>query len=557
VEWLTKYQASLEPLEEEWTDINNLIKAGEERLKSITETVSKQNLSEQAGKIMGGDYTKTIEGTKQAIEILKKYQDTLDTTKPDAINEVTKSINKMKEELESASRAKAAEVMANPMKFSADEINEAIKLTEKLQAATNNVTVWGNYEQQLIKAREARDRFADDSKHKAMVKQFEYLEDLTANAWAEQKKYWETMRDSGKYYDEAIEKLKEMQKLETTRMKDSSTKTLTTDLLTAGTGEIKQSVEWLTKYQASLEPLEEEWTDINNLIKAGEERLKSIAETVSKQNLSEQAVKIMGGDYTKTIEGTKQAIEILKKYQQTLDATDTKGINKVEESIKSMSAELDKAQKASARKTLTADLNVAGTADIKQAVDWLTKYQGTLKPLSPLWKMINKEIEAGNNRLKELSDSTKMTAMTEQFKKYKDLSVNALTEQKKYWTEVKNTYTETDSEYKKAVARLDKIDELEKSRTKAEATPLITEATSGTWDKTIEETEKAIKLIQEYKKQLHTSTDAAAITDADKAIEALNVNLKKGKEGQMAFDDAITKAKTISGGGFSGTLEDL
>ena len=84
-------------------------------------------LKDQATEIMGGDYTKTIEGTKQAIELLKKYQDTLDTTNPDAINEVTKSINKMKEERESASRAKAAEVMADPMKFSADEINEAIE----------------------------------------------------------------------------------------------------------------------------------------------------------------------------------------------------------------------------------------------------------------------------------------------------------------------------------------------------------------------------------------------------------------------------------------------
>ena len=487
-------------------------------------------LKDQATEIMGGDYTKTIEGTKQAIEILKKYQDTLDTTKPDAINEVTKAINKMKEELESASRAKAAEVMADPMNFSADEINEAIKLTEKLQAATNNATVWENYEQQLIKAREARDRFADDSKYKAMVKQFEDLEHLTANAWAEQKKYWEAMRDSGKHYDEAIKKLAEMQELETNRMKASSTETLTTDLMTAGTDEIKQSVEWLTKYQASLEPLGDEWTDINNLIKAGEERLKSITETVSKQNLSEQAGKIMGGDYTKTIEGTKQAIEILKKYQQTLDATDTKGINKVEESIKKMREELDTVTKKNAREILTTNLKVAGTEDIKQAVEWLSKYQGTLKPLSPLWKKINKEIEAGNERLKELSDGKKMAAMTEQFKKYKDLSVNALAEQKKYWTEVKNTHAETDKEYKRAVARLEKIDELEKSRTKAEATPLITEATSGTWDKTIEETEKAIKLIQEYKKQLHTSTDAAAIADADKAIASLNANLGKLKD---------------------------
>ena len=293
------------------------------------------------------------------------------------------------------------------------------------------------------------------------------------------------------------------------------------------------------------------------------ERLKQLNAELAKiqgegkRRLGVQAKQIMGGDYTKTIEGTKQAIEVLKKYQSTLDATDTKAINEVESAIKRMSGELDKAQRASARKTLTADLATAGTVDIKQAIDLLTKYQGTLKPLSPLWEKINKEIEAGNNRLKELSDGTKMDAMAEQFKKYKNLSVNALAEQKKYWTEVKNTHAETDKEYKRAIGRLEKIDQLEKSRTKTEATKYITEATGGTWDKTIEETQQAIKLIEEYKKQLKTSTDADAIEEANKAIEILNGNLGKTKESLMGIDEAKRIADAIGTGKFDGTIEEI
>ena len=459
------------------------------KLKEMAELEQKR-LEESANKVMGGEYTHTIEGTKQAIELLKKYQATLDITKPDAIEDVNKKIREMNELLETASNKKASEVMADPMKFSVDELNEAIKLTEKLQSATNDTTVWQKYEEQLVKAKEARDRFADDTKFNTMLKQFEDLEKLSTNAYAEQKKYWEGMRDSGKYYDEAIAKLKEMAELEQKRLEES-------------------------------------------------------------------ANKVMGGEYTHTIEGTKQAIELLKKYQQTLDATDARAINSVEASIKKMNAELDKAQRASARKTLTADLDTAGTQDIKQAVDWLTKYQGTLKPLSPLWQKINKEIEAGNERLKKLTDGVKMDAMAEQFKQYKTLSVNALAEQKKYWMEVKNSYAEGTSEYDKAIARLDKIKDLEQSRTKADATKTIADVTAGSFDKTIEETQQAIKLIEEYKKQLKTKTDADAIEEANKAIEILNGNLGKAKEALMAYDEALQMVRDAGEGKFDGTAEEL
>ena len=648
-----------------------------ETLRLMDEMTKKQQeveqlrLKEQAQGVMAGNFTKTIEGTKQAIELLKKYQGTLDATKPEAIEDVNKKIREMNELLETASKKKAADVMANPMAFSVDELNEAIKLTEKLQSATNNTSVWKQYEEQLVKAKEARDRFADDSKFNTMLKQFGDLEKLSANAYAEQKKYWEGMRDSGKHYDEAVKKLSEMAELEQQRMKEMADDIMANNYEKTIEG-TKQAIELLKKYQATLDSTEydainditdsikkmniemeaasrkyakeilatptayspaeideaikmaekmqsevtgpeakKEWNDLalqidkarkvrdefvsggkfeimnkqfadfDNLSKSAAQEQKkywegladSMAKTdpryqtvldnidkikeAEKAQLESKATDIMSGTYDKTIEGTKQAIEILKKYQGTLDATNTDAIEDVNKAIREMNAELDAAAKKKATETLTTNINTAGTEDIKQSVEWLKKYQGTLEPLGPEWNTINKEIKEGEKRLKELTDRIKMDDMSAQFGKLKDLSVNALAEQKKYWTEVKNTYSETTEQYKSAVDNLKDIKKLENERTEASANAYITEAKGGKWDKTIEETQQAIKLIEEYKKQLKTKTDEPAIEEANKAIEILNGNLGKTKESLMAYNEALKIVQDAGAGNFDGTAEEL
>ena len=920
----------------EFEDImNNLGKATpkqldavEKRLQTLLESVTKNSnawrkydkqmrlLQEEKGRrtaaqaqdIMSGNYTKTTEGTRKAIELLKKYQDTLNTTDSSAIDAVTTAIKKMNAELETAARERAEKVMKNPFAFSTEEINEAIKYTEKLQASTPDPDAWHEYAKQLAEAKRARDEFAEISKHKVMVEQFSLLEKISANALAEQKKYWESMRDSGQYFDEPIKNLEKISALEQKRLKESAGKVMGGDYTRTIEG-TQQAIKLLEKYQSTLDvtdtkaidkvtesikkmnaeletaareraekvmrnptgfspeqideaikfteklqkatPDGKQWTDYARQIEtakeardkfasdakfeimseqfkqfytlskeAAEQQTKyweglgrSMAETdpryqtvldniqkikdLSRTQLENDAFKIMGGEYTHTIEGTKQAIEILKKYQQTLDATDASSINSVNEAIREMNSELDTAAKNSARETLTANLKFAGTEDIKQAVEWLTRYQGTLEPLSQEWRDVNKEIEAGNERLKSISDRTKLEAMTNQFrnlnklsaaalsdqqkywqsvldgaqkgtaayiqaerklqtirqeitsrneaqagavmgglanhsvaeiqeaikmteqlrdaqkagsveyeiynneikqakeylqnyidlnkqadmedkwrdltilssnalaeqkkywqemvngakqgsqelqyyqsklkevveeeqfrldnkyikvmnnpdqysvreleeaikhfeklrdeqrlgsgewdyyaskvnraseqlKAFKDstkldamekqfanlsnLSVNAFAEQKKYWESMRNSLESTDPLYAKAIDNLRQINDLENNRTKSDAEQAIFDVKFGYWDKTIEETQQAIKLIEEYKKQLKTKSDADAIEEANKAITELNANLGKAKESLMSVQDAINIGRQIKDGQFDGTTEDI
>ena len=636
---LDAVEKRLQTLLESVTKNSNAWRKYDKQMRLLQEERSRRTTA-QAQDIMGGNYTKTIEGTKQAIELLKKYQGTLNATDTTAINAVTASINKMNEELETAARKNAEKVMANPFRFSPEEINEAIKYTEKLQASVNDLDAYHKLQLQIEKAKKARDEFAENSKHEMMVSQFGQLEKLSVNALAEQKKYWEAMRDSGKYLDDPIKKLEEIAKLEKERLKEDADKVMGGDYTHTIEG-TQQAIKLLEKYQGTLDatdtgaidavtesikkmnaeletatrersekvmqnptgfspeqideaikyteklqkatPDGKEWTEYAKQIAAAKEArdkfasdakfeimseqfkqfdtlskeaaeqqtkyweglAKSMADTdpryqtvldniqkikdSTKSQLEGEAFKVIGGDYTKTIEGTKQAIELLKKYQETLDATDADGINLVNEAIREMNTELETAAKKSARETLTTNLNAAGTEDIKKAVEWLTKYQGTLEPLSQEWREINKEIEAGNDRLKAVSDRTKLDAMTNQFRNLNKLSTSALADQQKYWQSVLDNAQKGTAAYIQAERKLQAINQETTARREAQAGAVMGDLAN----RSVAEIQEAVKLTEQLR-------DAQKAGSAE--YEIYNNEIKQAKEYLQSYIDLNKQA---------------
>lgn len=636
---LDDVEKRLQTLLDSVTKNSNAWRKYNKQMRLLQEERSKRTTA-QAQDIMGGNYTKTIEGTKQAIEILKKYQQTLNTTDTDAIDAVTKSINKMNAELETATRKNAEKVMANPFRFSPEEINEAIKYTEKLQASVNDVDAYHKLQLQIERAKQARDEFAENSKHEIMMAQFGQLERLSVNALAEQKKYWEAMRDSGKYLDNPIKKLEEIAALEQKRLKENADKVMGGDYTRTIEG-TQQAIKLLEKYQGTLDatdtgaieavtesikkmnaeletatreraekvmqnptgfspeqideaikyteklqkatPDGKEWTEYAKQIAAAKEArdkfasdakfeimseqfkqfdtlskdaaeqqtkyweglAKSMAETdpryqtvldniqkikeSTKAQLEGEAFKVMGGNYTHTIEGTKQAIELLKKYQETLDATDADSINLVNEAIREMNAELDTAVKKSARETLTTNLKTSGTEDIKKAVEWLTKYQGTLEPLSQEWREINKEIEAGNERLKAVSDRTKLDAMTDQFRNLNKLSTAALADQQKYWQSVLDNAQKGTAAYIQAERKLQAISQETTARREAQAGTVM----GNLANHSVAEIQEAIKMTEQLR-------DAQKAGSAE--YEIYNSEIKQAKDYLQSYIDLNKQA---------------
>lgn len=90
----------------------------------------------------------------------------------------------------------------------------------------------------------------------------------------------------------------------------------------------KATPEQLDQVERRLESLLRSVTKNSNAWRKYNKELRLVREEKGRR-LESQATDIMSGDYTKTIEGTKEAIEVLKKYQQTLAASDTGNIEKI------------------------------------------------------------------------------------------------------------------------------------------------------------------------------------------------------------------------------------
>ena len=316
----------------------------------------------------------------------------------------------------------------------------------------------------------------------------------------------------------------------------------------------KATPKQLDDIEKRLQTLLDGVTKNSNAWRKYNKQMRLLQEERSKRTTA-QAQDIMGGNYTKTIEGTKQAIEILKKYQQTLNTTDADAIDAVTKSINKMNAELETAVRDKAAKVMKSPIGFS-PEEINEAIKYTEKLQAAT-PDGKEWTEYAKQIAEAKKIRDSFADSAKMDAMNKQMQNLNNLSKAALAEQKKYWQGVYDSTEKTSQAYKDAGNNLMKLDRLERSRTSADATQNITEALSGNWDKTIEETEEAIKLIQEYKNQLRTQSDTVLIDQANEAIEALNRNLGKAKEALMDVSEAKRIAEKVDIGMFDGTADDI
>lgn len=196
-----------------------------------------------------------------------------------------------------------------------------------------------------------------------------------------------------------------------------------------------------------------------------------------------------------TVEEYQQAIELQKQYQKQLDSTDAAGLKAVEETIEGLNKKMTEAQRNNAIDTLTKGLGDSSTGQIKQSVDFLVRYRETLKPLTPEWEKVNAAIEAGNAKLKSLTDQTRLQAMTNQFKQLGSLSASALSEQKKYWQEMVNGAASGSKELGVYETRLKKVIAEEQKRSKEKAGKVMTNLS----DYSVTEIREAIKATEQLR----------------------------------------------------------
>ena len=533
-----------------------------ERIKQLTDELNKtvgeknRRTAVAAQDVMGGNYDQTIEGTKQAIELLKKYQQTLNSTDAESFNLASEAIRKMSDELDTVAKKNARETLTSNLNIAGtQDIKQAIDWLTKYQGTLEPLSQeWREINKEIEAGNDRLKLITDRSKSDAMIEQFRNLNKLSTDALAGQQKYWQSVLDNAQKgtaaYIQAERKLQAIDQ-EITARRDAQAGAVMGDLANHSVSEIQEAIKATEQLRDAQKAGSSEYEIYNNEIKQAKEYLQSYAD-LSKQvdmedkwsnlsTLSANALNEQKKYWQEMVNGAKQGSSELQDYQDKLKAV-------IEEEQFRLDNKYIKVMN---------NPDLYSVREIEESIKHFEKLRDEQRLSSGEWEYYASMVNRASEQLKAFKDGAKLDVMEKQFADLASLSVNAFAEQKKYWQGLRDSLSETDPLYSKAIDNLKQITDLENSRTKADATQAINDVNAGNWDKTIEETEKAIKLIQEYKKQLQTSTDAAAIADANKAIDALNASLGKGKEGLMDYTEALNQAKTISSGGFKGTLQDL
>ena len=188
--------------------------------------------------------------------------------------------------------------------------------------------------------------------------------------------------------------------------------------------------------------------------------------------------------------------------------------------------------------------------EVQKSIDYLQKYQKEARLSERDQKKLNYAIEVGTRYLKTFGDEAKYKSGTDMFarmsvelKSIDKLTKEGITDQKKYWETVRSKAQEGSVEMEKATESLKALNEetqrRESERVRAEGEGLVDKVQLGSFSGNIREIEDAIQKIQAYKKELNTSTEGAAITEANDALTKLNDTLDQTKQdvtnGKTAF----------------------
>lgn len=261
---------------------------------------------------------------------------------------------------------------------------------------------------------------------------------------------------------------------------------------------------------------------------------------------------VKSGTWKGTIEETQKAIELQKQYQKQLDATDTKGVKAVEETIDGLNKKLETYNKKQAASVMK-NLEDSSYKEIQNAIEYTKKLQEAQKPGSSSWNRYGKQIADATLHLEKWNDQNKRTKMVELSKQdLGKMSDSDLKESLRYWDGMVNGIGRTNiaiKQYKEIYDRL-----LAENTKRADK--LITTIEGGDLGGNISQMQQRLKILQDFRLTID-STKPDAYLRVDAAIEKLKNGIKETTQGFLSFDDALAKAKTIAGGTFDGTLEDL
>lgn len=199
--------------------------------------------------------------------------------------EYEKQLKKVTEEENKRTRERAINIVGNLDSSSVSEIQEAIKNIEQLRDSTaRGSQQWDFYNENLKAAKNYLQEYAESDRRNDIAQRMQNIGNASTASLAELKKFWQEQVDGAELSSQSLQ-----------------------------------------QYQQQLEAV------IKEEQKRVEQRAKSTIGSVQ------------GGTFNATIGETKEAIKLLEQYKQQLKVSDTEGIQKVEDAIKSLNERMKQA----------------------------------------------------------------------------------------------------------------------------------------------------------------------------------------------------------------------
>lgn len=470
---------------------------------------------------------------------------------------------------------KAKEVVASPKDYSQSELQDAIKVMEKLRdMQVMGSKQWKEYATQVENASKVLDAFKDKVKLDAMTAQFKDLGNISEKALSDQKKYWQEMvagaANGSKELEQYEKNLAKVVAEEQKRTKEQAGKVMN-NLTDYSVTEIKEAIKATEQLRDAQKPGSKAWAEYAAQVKNASDYLDSFK--------NKAQLEAMNAQFKNLGKLSADALAEQKKYWQSMVNGAANGSKELEQYRKILAQVTEEERKRSAASVKNVMSNPAkySVNEIKESIKVTEQLRDAQQPGSKQWKEYATQVENANKVLKNFNDSAKMEHMLGQLSNVGKLSKSALVEQKKFWQEMVDGAEKGSNELKKYEQSLDLIKKEERKRISEEGSKVTNKVISGNWSGTVGEAKEAIELLKQFKETLDTA-DTKGIERVENAIDQLNKkteastekiveNRKKTKkatqevtsewEELMSYEKAFETAQSVQDGIFDGTEKEI
>lgn len=465
---------------------------------------------------------------------------------------------KQKEIATLSAQDKISAVSANLDGSSVGEIEETVKLAKELQKAYAGDSVEFQNLSKFIKEGTAKiDAWNARIERAAMSEQFKRLTQLSTNALAQQKKYWQDVFDNAEkgsaFYIQAERKLQAIDK-EITNRESTGAGRVMNNMQDYSVSEIEAAIKATEKLRDAQKAGSAEYEIYAEEIKKAKEYLQSY------MDLSKQVD--MEDKWANLASLSANALAEQKKYWQEMVNGAQQGSRELTEYQKKLKAVSEEEQKRTAAnvRNIMQDPNKYSVTEIRDAIKATEQLRDAQRPGSSSWKNYAEQVERANDLFTSFKDKAKMAGMISQYRDLSTLSKSALSEQKKFWQAMADGASKGSKELSIYENRLKAIRNEENARTKSIGKELAKDVLSGVWSGTVGESKEAIKTLKEYKDTL-AATDTAGIKRVDKAISELSHKSRLAETGfrntNEALNALVRQTKNLESGNFKGSIAEL